>query len=89
MKRKYLLTGIAWDTEVDGEKIDTDLPSSMEVEAESPAEAIDAASEQTGFCISAASIIEAPKETPCSHEHQDINDRCLFVCLDCGEELGR
>lgn len=25
----------------------------------------------------------------CLHENQKVNDRCLFVCLDCGEELGR
>ena len=25
----------------------------------------------------------------CEHENQSINDRYIFVCDDCGEELGR
>lgn len=25
----------------------------------------------------------------CKHTNQFVNDRCLFQCVDCGEELGR
>lgn len=32
---------------------------------------------------------EAPVKEPCPHENQYVNDRCLFVCKDCDEELGR
>lgn len=28
-------------------------------------------------------------QVECDHETQNVNDRSQFVCLDCGEELGR
>lgn len=32
---------------------------------------------------------ETAELMPCTHERQYVNDRCLFMCSDCGEELGR
>lgn len=55
---KFLLTGIKWDKEVDGEIQKVDLPERMEVEAEGEDSAVDVASDMTGYCIFSAYVEE-------------------------------
>lgn len=45
--------------------------------------------DQNIFCVVCGDWIESAHAETCKHEHQDVNDRSQFVCLDCGEELGR
>lgn len=52
MKTKYVLKQIEWDT--DGQKVK--LPKSMTVLAESEDEAINAATDKTGWCIKGAKV---------------------------------
>ena len=59
MKTKYVLNRIEWDT--DGEEIK--LPKSMTVLAESEDEAINAATDKTGWCIKGAKV-SAWKQRP-------------------------
>ena len=54
MMRKYTLTDIKWDT--DGENVD--LPTSMRVSADDADDAVDVASDETGFCIPSAGVEE-------------------------------
>jgi hypothetical protein len=53
---KFLITNIKWDRETDGVTQLVALPSTMTVEAESEDEAIDQASDETGFCIKNAKV---------------------------------
>ena len=51
---RYLITDIYWDTDND----DVFLPTSMEVNAESAIDAIDVATDITGYCIFGCSSVE-------------------------------
>lgn len=55
----YILTNIQWDREVDGKIVDIDLPNTMTVDAESEDDAVDVASDETGFCIYNATVRRA------------------------------
>jgi hypothetical protein len=52
----YIISDIEWDKEIDGEIQNVDLPETVEVEADDPDAAIDAASDIYGFCIHNAQV---------------------------------
>ena len=53
---KVEVSNIDWDTDSDVEDIYPDLPETIVVDVESEDEAIDVATDETGFCINSASI---------------------------------
>jgi hypothetical protein len=54
---RFIVSDINWDKETDGVIQSVNLPKSIEVEAENEDSAIDAASDQIGYCIHSASVI--------------------------------
>lgn len=74
MKIKYKLTNINWDT--DGEEVK--LPKTMTVLAVSEDEAINAATDKTGWCIKGATV-KAVKPKPLTQEDAIVIKATKFI----------
>jgi hypothetical protein len=53
---KFKVSNIEWDIDSDPEDVYPDLPESLVVECDDEDEAVDKATDETGFCIKSASI---------------------------------